>query len=46
MSFLKNLVQAIGPITPAKIIWLIVISISLFSFFFYLGFQYSANQGI
>ncbi|WP_164914240.1 hypothetical protein [Aquimarina sediminis] len=46
MSFLKNLSQAIEPVTPAKIIWLVVISILLFMFFFYLGFQYSAAQGI
>ncbi len=44
MSFLKNLSEAIGTITPAKIIWLVVISILLFIFFFYLGFQYSEAQ--
>ncbi len=46
MSFLKDLLQLMQPVTPASILWLLFITVVLFSFFFFLGFEYSEAQHI
>ncbi|TSE03735.1 hypothetical protein [Aquimarina algiphila] len=44
ITFLENILDEMRPITSATILWLLFITVVFFSFFFFLGFEYSGAQ--
>ncbi len=45
-TFFKDILDEMRPVTPATILWLVFITVVLFSFFFFLGFEYSGVQHV
>ncbi len=45
-TFLKDILDELRPVTPATMLWLLFITVVLFSFFFFLGFEYNESQHI